>query len=145
MTDDARRLARLSGGAAADEGATVGFTIEVEDGRNVDIACDTAALEPMIHYMIGLGRLAASGREKVAPHQFGHTDRVETTPIEISDLGLMREMTADGATLVMRMFGFDLGFQVTPHQLKALHAEIERVLPASMLHPSDHHHHHHDH
>ena len=67
-------------------------------------------------------------------------------PIEPSDIGLMRDMESAELVLVARMFGFDLSFTVTPHQLAALYHEIARALPKSVLVPSDHHHHHdHDH
>ena len=77
-------------------------------------------------------------------HQFGPTDNVTVSPIEISDVGFMRGLESDEAVLVVRMFGFDLGFSVTPSQLRALHAEIERMVPKSLLQPRDHHHHHDD-
>ncbi len=143
MADDTLRLARLSGAAA--DGETVRFTIEAKDGGKLEIACGHRDIEPVIHFMIGLGRLSAEKRGDVTPHRFGHSDRVEVSPVDISDIGLMREIDGDSAVLALRMFGFDLGFQVDPPQLKALHAEIERILPASMLRPSDHHDHGHDH
>ena len=60
----------------------------------------------------------------------------------MSDIGLMKDIESSDGVLVARMSGFDLGVMVTPFQLRALHAEIERILPDSMLHPKDHHHDH---
>ena len=57
----------------------------------------------------------------------------------------MHGLESDEAVLVARLFGFDLGFSVTPAQLRALHAEIERIMPKSMLRPDDNHHDHHHH
>lgn len=146
MTDRIIELARLSGAASSDDGATTRFRIEGRDGAHVDIACDVADLERIVHYMVELGRLAAAAQEAATPHRFGHSDRVVANPIDISDVGLMREVDSDRAMLVLRMHGFDLGFTVEPADLKALHGEIERILPGHVLHPDDHHHHHdHDH
>lgn len=145
MAETIIELARLADAETDEAGEALRFRIESKDGNSVTIACDQTDLEPLIHYMIQLGQLSAARRTDVTPHGFGHTDRVETSPVAVSDIGLMRDLETDEGVLVARMDGFDLGFQVTPAQLRALHAEIERVLPESMLKPSDHHHHHHDH
>jgi hypothetical protein len=146
MAETVLELARLSGAAVSEDGETLRFRIEGDDGSRVEISCRHGDLENIIHYMIQLGQNSAARRGQVTPHHFGNTDRVDTSPLELSDIGLMKGLETDDAVLVARMSGVDLGFQVTPHQLRALHAEIERILPASMLHPSDHHHHHdHDH
>ncbi len=137
-------VARLSGGATDDDGATVRFRIEAVDGRTVDLSCDHHQIERLIHFFAGLGRLSADRRSDVTPHRFGPTDKVTVSPLEISEVGFMRGLECDEAVLVVRLFGFDLGFSVTPSQLRALHAEIERMVPKSSLRPHDHHHHHHD-
>jgi len=135
---------RLSEGATDADGATVYFRIEAVDGRAADMSCDQDQIESLIHFLAGLGRISADRRTDVTPHQFGPTDKVTVSPLEISDVGFMRGLESDEAVLVVRMFGFDLGFSVTPSQLRALHAEIERMLPKSSLQPRDHHHHHDD-
>ncbi len=141
MADSVLELARLIGAEVSDNGETIQFGIEGRDGRKVDISCDYRDLESIIHYMIQLGQNSAARRNQVTPHQFGHTDRVETSPLVISDIGLMKGLEDSDGVLVARMSGVDLGFQVSPYHLKALHAEIERIMPESMLHPKDHHHH----
>ena len=146
MTDEPIEIARLSGAGVGDDGASVRFRIESPDGSAVDFWCRHDRLEGLIHFFAGLGQLSASRRGEVTPHRFGATDKVTVSPIETSDVGFMRAMESDEAVLVVRMFGFDLGFSVTPAQLRALHGEIERMVPKSSLYPSDHHHHHdHDH
>ncbi len=145
MTDDVLEIARLSNAGVDDDGATVRFRIEGTDGREIDVSCDHAQLEGLVHYMAQLGRLSAAKRGDVTPHRFGATDNVSVNPIETSDIGFMRGMESDESVLVVRMFGFDLGFSVTAPQLRALHAEIERMVPKSSLRPSDRHHHHHHH
>ncbi len=137
-------VARLSGGTTDDDGVTVRFRIEAVDGRTADLSCDHHQIERLIHFFAGLGRMSADRRPDVTPHRFGPTDRVAVSPLEISDVGFMRGLESDEAVLVVRLFGFDLGFSVTPPQLRALHAEIERMVPKSSLQPHDHHHHHHD-
>ncbi len=137
-------VARLSGGATDEDGATVRFRIEAVDGRTADLSCDHDQIERLIHFFAGLGRMSADRRPDVTPHRFGPTDKVTVSPLEISDVGFMRGLESDEAVLVVRLFGFDLGFSVTPSQLRALHAEIERMVPKSSLQPRDHHHHHHD-
>ena len=144
MVDEPLHVARLSDGATDDDGATVRFRIEAVDGRTVDLSCDHDQIERLIHFLAGLGRMSADRRPDVTPHQFGPTDKVTVSPLEISDVGFMRGLESDEAVLVVRLFGFDLGFSVTPAQLRALHAEIERMVPKSALQPHDHHHHHHD-
>jgi hypothetical protein len=146
MENEPLHIARLSAAATTDDGATVQFRIEAADGRAAEVSCDHDRIEHLIHFFAGLGRLSADRRPEVTPHQFGATDKVTVDPIEISDVGFMRGLEAEEAILVVRMFGFDLGFSVTPAQLRALHAEIERMMPKSALRPDDHHHHHdHDH
>ena len=145
MDDAPLKIARLTGAGADDDGATVRFRIEAADGRATDLTCDHDQIERLIQFLAGLGRMSAERRSDVTPHRFGATDNISVTPIEISDVGFMRGMTTEEAVLVVRMFGFDLGFSVTPFQLRALHAEIERMLPKSALQPDDHHHHGHGH
>lgn len=142
MTDAPLAIARLSNAGVSDDGRTLHLRIEAVDGRAIDVTCDHDQLEGLVHYVVQLGQLSAARRDDVTPHRFGPTDKVATTPIEISDVGFMRGMESDEAVLVVRMFGFDLGFSVTPAQLRALHAEIERMVPKSTLQPSDHHHDH---
>ena len=142
MVIEPLHVARLSEGAADEDGATVRFRIEAVDGRTADLSCDQNKIESLIHFLTGLGQISAYRRTDVTPHQFGPTDKVTVSPLEISDVGFMRGLESDEAVLVVRMFGFDLGFSVTPSQLRALHAEIERMLPKSSLQPRDHHHHH---
>jgi hypothetical protein len=141
MTETVLHLSRLTDAAVGEDGQTVQFGIEGQDGRKVEISCDHRDIASVIHYMIQLGRNSAARRGQVTPHQFGNTDRVETSPLEVSDIGLMKDLETSDGVLVARMSGFDLGFKVTPFQLRALHAEIERILPNSVLHPKDHHHH----
>jgi hypothetical protein len=146
MTDRPLALARLTDAAVSDNGTEVQFRIEGTDGRTVDVACGHDQIEGLVHYLARLGQLSAARRDGVTPHQFGPTDKITVSPLETSDVGFMRDLEGDAAVLVVRMFGFDLGFSVTPHQLRALHGEIERMVPKSMLAPDDHHHHHdHDH
>jgi hypothetical protein len=153
MAESVLELARLTHATVSEDGENIGFVVEGRDGRKLEIACDHRDLEGIIHYMIQIGRNSAARREQVTPHQFGNTDRVETVPLEVSDIGLMKDLETSDGVLVTRMSGFDLGFKVTPYQLRALHKEIERILPDSILHPKDHHHHdddghhhhHHDH
>ncbi len=145
MENEPLHVARLGAAATDDDGATVRFRIEAADGRAVDLTCDHHQIEHLIHFFAGLGRLSADRRAEVTPHRFGPTDKVTVDPIPISDVGFMRGMETEEAVLVVRIFGFDLGFSVTPFQLRALHAEIERMVPKSALLPDDHHHHHHHH
>ncbi len=145
MDDAPLKIARLTGAAVDDDGATVRFRIEAADGRAAELACGHDQIEHLIHFFAGLGRMSAERRRGVTPHQFGPTDRVTVSPLVISDVGFMRGLESDEAVLAVRLFGFDLGFSVTPSQLRALHAEIERMLPKSALRPDDHHHHGHGH
>ena len=153
MAETVLELARLTDANISEDGENVGFVVEGRDGRKIEIACDHRDLEGIIHYMIRIGQNSAARRGQVTPHQFGNTDRVETNPLEVSDIGLMKDIESSDGVLVARMSGVDLGFRVTPPQLRALHGEIERILPESILHPKDHHHHdddghhhhHHDH
>ncbi len=138
-------LDRLADATISDDGRTVQFDVRARDGRAVAVSCDHGDLESIIHFLVRLGQLSAERRREVTPHSFGHSDNVIVSPIETSDVGLMRAMESDDAVLVARMSGFDLGFSVTPYQLRALHKEIERALPHSFLHASDHHHGDHDH
>ena len=138
-------LDRLENPSVSADGGSVAFTILDKDGASAEIACRSEDLERIVGYLAGLGGQAASRRADVTPSFFGNTDRVLAEPIETSDVGLVRGLEDGEVLLVMRMFGFDLGFTVTRPQLAALHGEIERALPRSALVKTDHHHHHHDH
>ncbi len=146
MNQQHMSLDRLDRPGISEDGMRVSFRVLGAGGEAVEVECGHADLAAMIRYMVGLGRNAAAAREDVAPKSFGHSDKVSIEPIETSDIGLMRDMESAQLVLVARMFGFDLGFTVTPHQLAALHKEIARAVPKSILAPTDHHHHHpHDH
>jgi hypothetical protein len=146
MADEEIDIARLTDAGVSKDGNVVRFRIESAAGRTVDVACDHERLEGLIHYIVRLAQLSADRRDDVTPHQFGPTDNITVSPLEISDVGLMKGLETNEGVLVTRLFGFDLGFSVNPAQLRALHAEIERILPKSMLQPQDHHHDHdHDH
>jgi hypothetical protein len=137
-------LDRLDGAATSDDGRTVQFDVRARDGSAVAVSCGHGDLESIIHFTIQLGQLSAERRSQVAPHSLGRSDNITVSPIDTSDVGLMRAMESDYVVLVARMAGFDLGFSVTPYQLRALYKEIERVLPRNMLHADEHHHHHGD-
>ena len=139
-------LDRLEAASVADDGTRLSFRIMGTGGEVVEVGCGHTDLLPIIGFMVGLGGNAAAARAEVTPRSFGTSDKLGIEPIETSDIGLMRDMESAELVLVARMFGFDLSFTVTPHQLAALYHEIARALPKSVLVPSDHHHHHdHDH
>jgi hypothetical protein len=140
MTDTIQ-LDRLADAATSADGRRVRFAVHGGDGRSVEIACDHGDIEKLIHFLVQLGRLSADRRGRVAPRFFGHSDNITVSPMEVSDVGLMRGLESDEIVLVARMSGFDLGFSVNAPQLRALHREIERVLPRAVLHADDHHHH----
>jgi hypothetical protein len=139
------QLDRMTDAAASPDGRAVQFAVQGKDGARVEIACLYGDIEKIIHFLVRLGQSAADRRAQVAPHFFGHSDNVTVSPFDVSDVGLMRGMESDEIVLVARLAGFDLGFSVNPFLLRALHKEIERVLPRAMLHADDHHHGDHDH
>lgn len=141
MADLPIELMRLSNGTCSDDGTRVRFRIESPGDGGVEIECAHSDIESVIRFMIGLGGLAAARRPEVTPHTMGRTDRVRIDPIDISDLGFMRERESGETVLVMRMFGFDLGFAVSRDQLAGLKAELDRLVPDA----PDGHDHHHDH
>ena len=141
MVEKSLKLERLSAAGCADDGRRVGFRIEGGGGDHVDIDCDAADLEGIIRFLVALGGAAAEKRGGVAPQTMGATDLVSISPIGISDLGFMQERGSGDTVLVMRMFGFDLGFQLSPEQLLGLKREFERLMPGAK--PDHHHHHHH--
>ncbi len=145
MSERRLSLDRLDRADVSEGGRRASFRILGDSGESVDVECGHADLPPMIRYLTGLGRNAAAARQDVTPQSFGHSDKVSVEPIETSDIGLMRDIDSSELVLVARMFGFDLGFTVTPHRLAALYREIERAVPKSILAPGDHHDHHHGH
>lgn len=144
MTDTIQ-LDRLANASTSADGRIVQFAVHGGEGRSVEVACDHGDLEKLIHFLVRLGQLSAERRGQVTPHFFGHSDNITVSPMDVSDVGLMRGMESDEIVLVARMSGFDLGFSVNAAQLGALHKEIERVLPRAVLHADDHHHHGDDH
>jgi hypothetical protein len=144
MTDTIQ-LDRLAHASTSPDGRSVRFAVHGADGQSVEVACDHGDIEKLIHFLVQLGQRSAERRSQVTPHFFGHSDNITVSPMDVSDVGLMRGMESDEIVLVARMSGFDLGFSVSAAQLGALHKEIERVVPRAMLHADDHHHHGDDH
>lgn len=145
MDEPAITLASLDEALVSGDGAEVSFRVRGESGDAVRIACAAGDVERMVAFLIGLAQQAAHRRGGVAPRFFGNTDKVTAEPLEASDVGLMRGMETGEVVLVARLFGVDLAFSVTTPQLAALHREIGRVVPRSMLAPDEHDHHHHGH
>ena len=143
MADTSFELKRLSAGACSDDGRRVRFRIETAENGPLDIACGCDDLEPIIQFMIQLGAAAADSRSGVTPHTMGNTDRIAVSPIGISDLGFVEDRDSGETALVMRMFGFDLGFSLSPAQIDGLHREFERIRPGSARAHGHHHDHHH--
>lgn len=143
MADTIVRLARLSGATSTEDGHRVGFTIEGEDGGDTAVDCAHEDLEGIIQFLAALGSAAAQQRPDVTPSMVGATDVVNISPMEISDLGFMQERETGEAVLVMRMWGFDLGFRLSPDQLIGLKKEFDRLFPSGVKDDHDHHHHHH--
>ncbi len=72
MAIEPLHVARLSGGATDEDGATVRFRIEAVDGRTVDLSCDHDQIERLIHFFAGLHRgraalPAVSGDQEEGP------------------------------------------------------------------------------
>lgn len=147
MSDDPIILSQMAPGPEDETGETVRFRIQGEDGREADISCPHDAVETVIRFLVELSRNAAQRRGALMRDSFNRAETAEIDPSPISHLTLMAEPETADIVLLMRMFGFDLGFSVTPEHLVSLKKELERILPALGIvdrkPDHDHHHHHH--
>lgn len=152
MSDEQLILSRMSAGPKDATGQTIGFQLEGEDGRKVDVVCPHDLVESVIRFMVELARDASDRRETMTRDSFNRAETAEIDPLPISHVTFMADPETVEIVLLLRMFGFDLGFSVTPEHLLSLKKELERILPALgiMDRKPDHdhhhdHHHHHDH
>lgn len=142
---DQLTLLRMAAPAPDESGATVRFRIEGKDDRSVDIDCDPDQMENVIGFLIELARDAAERRSAQERNSFSRAETVDVTPNPVSAATFMVDPDSSEIMLLLRMFGFDLGFSLTPEHLAALKRELDRILPALGIKEPSHHHHGHDH
>jgi len=147
MSEQPIVLSSMAAGREDETGQAIRFRILGEDGREADIACPHRHVESVIRFLAELARNASARRASLTRDSFNRAETAEIDPLPISHLTLMADPETVDIVLLIRMFGFDLGFSVTPEHLLSLKKELERVLPALGIverkPDHDHHHHHH--
>ena len=129
-----------------DTGEALRFTVHGEGDRGVTIECPHDQVENMIPFLIDLARDAAARRKEEPRSSFARAEQLDVDPAAISHASFMVDPEINDIVLVLRMFGFDLGFSLTPEHLAGLKRELDRILPALGIeekrphHGHDHHH-----
>lgn len=147
MAEERVLLNQMAAGPKDDSGQSIRFRIQGEDGRDVDVECPHDLMETIIRFLVELARDAATRRSSSTRDSVSRAETAEVDPMPISHATFMADPETVEIVLLLRMFGFDLGFSVTPEHLLSLKKELERILPALGIverKPNhDHHHHHH--
>lgn len=147
MSDERIVLRRMAAGPNDESGEAIRFRLEGTDGREIDVECPYDLIERVVRFVVDLARDAAGRRSQQVRHSFARGERIEVDPLPVSHATLMADPEAMEIILVLRMFGFDLGFSMTPEHLSALKKELDRLLPLLGIvergghgHGHDHHH-----
>lgn len=143
MADNTVIMESMSAGPPDETGGEIRFRVNGADGGHADIACRHELVETIIPFLVELARDAARRRPEQQRTSFSRAERVDAAPMPISHATFVTDPEAKEIALVLRMFGFDLAFTLTPEHLAALKKELERILPA--VEAPDHHHHDHNH
>ena len=116
------KLTRLSNAAVFDDGDTVAFTVETEDGEPFAVNCPLLELGDIFNF---LGLLAKGAAEMKSANPV--TPQTYLSPITASGIGFAAGRTPDETLLVMRLFGFDMAFAVPSSELERLADDIARI------------------
>jgi hypothetical protein len=108
-----------------DDGASVAFTVEREDGQSLRVSCKIEMLGDIMAY---LGKLAneageISGAEVPGPR----AKRNYLVPILAHGVGFQFDETPETSILVVRCSGFDFPFRVPSNGLARMAADIGRL------------------
>lgn len=147
MSEERVILNRMVAGPIDESGQSIRFTIQGKDGGDLDMECPHDLVENVIRFLVELARDAAERRTSSTRDSVGRAETAEVDPMPISHATFMADPETVEIVLLLRMFGFDLGFSVTPEHLLSLKKELERILPALGIverkPDHDHQHHHH--
>jgi hypothetical protein len=121
---DGAQLLRLCDGMPRTDGQAVAFSIERRDGKRLSLWCPVEDVTDIFSYLAALA--------KAATEQPGYQSRQTTTHTTAAQLpclglGLAFGKSPAVTNLVVRLPGFDLGFELDSTQLVALGDEFARM------------------
>ncbi len=137
MFEAGNELVRLSDARISDDGNAVGFQIERADEQTFAAWCRVPTLNDAFHFLAVAAKAAGEQREE-AP-RLGSEPQNYTTPIPAIGIAFQAGQTPAETVLVMRLHGFDMGFQIPSDGLVRLAddiARIARTLSASQAKPN---------
>lgn len=141
MADEPVVLESMAAPAPDETGRTIRFQVKGRDGRDVAVECHHEMVDGMIRFLVELARDAAERRASGMRWSFSRAERVDVDPLPISHTTFVVDPQTMEIVQLFRMFGFDLGFLLTPEHMSGLKKELDRILPA--VDGQDHHHHNH--
>jgi hypothetical protein len=119
------KLLRLSDGAVFNDGEYVVFTVVRHDGKKLRVNCSLPELGDTFCFLGQLARIATESQDKDTPRvPEGHN---YLAPIPAQGMGFQAGDSPDETLLVMRLFGFDLGFSVPSNVLVEVADDIARI------------------
>lgn len=145
MSNERVILQSMAAGPKDETGESIRFLIKGMDGQEIDLECPHGLIEQVVRFLVESASEAAARQPHQVRNSFARGERVDVDPVPISHATFMADPEKGEIILVLRMFGFDLGFSMTPEHLSALKKELDRLLPLLGIvdrggHGHDHHH-----
>ncbi len=125
MNERGEKIVRFLNAGVLDDGQSVAFTIETEDGNQYPLNCPLSELGDIFNF---LGLLAkGAGEVRNAPPPPKSSTYNYLAPIPAVGIGFAAGKTADQTLLIVRLSGFDMAFGFESSGLTALADDIARI------------------
>jgi hypothetical protein len=125
MLEIGDKLACLENATVLDDGERVAFTVKGSTGKQMRVHCPLAEIGDVFSFLGHLAKAAGEARNAPTP-PVPHTHNY-LAPVPAQGIGFQAGDHPDRTLLVVRLFGFDLAFEIQSNELARLADDISRI------------------
>lgn len=121
MAGETSKLKQVSDVEWSPNGQVITLNIEAENGDRLGIELDKSNIEKLIVDLLGIATMAAEKRTKGVPIPLSQQGQSEFRLLRATHIGVgVADSQGKSTFLVVRLFDFDLSFQLNPDQVESL-------------------------
>jgi hypothetical protein len=124
MFEQGNELTDIDMTCVSDDGNALGMRIHRADATAFDLWCEVTRLNDVFHLLAALAK--AAGEQRGGEPPLPPLTQNETTPIPTLGAGFQIGNGPDDIRLVIRLYGFDIAFQVPRSELAGFSAALSR-------------------
>ena len=119
------KLAALEDATILENGERIAFTIKTSEGRQMRVNCSLAEIGDIFSFLGQAAKEAGMTKDAPSPPPSGAYNHL--APVPAQGIGFQAGQQPDSTLLVMRLFGFDMAFEVPSSGLVRLADDIARI------------------